>query len=334
MQFLRLIRWLIGAVIFQFLTVGISKATPISYSISTINPLGSNDTIVYGVNDSGQLVGYFRDSTGAHGFLLSGSTLTPIDFPGADATEVYGINNAGALVGTYIVGGVLHGFKQEGGIFTQLSIPGAISVQPFGISDNDVIVGSYQSAPGGSHGFRLEGGSLVTIDVPGAAFNQPYGINDTGEISGNYSEASAPSISRTHGFTYAINLFSFFDAPGSNIGADVYTIAHGLNDLGQIVGNHIDSVGEHVFVNTAGDFNLLNVTGALCVRGFDINNVGQVVGAYGNCSSPGWNGFVATPIQDPHHVPESSSLALVGAGLLALGLARFLLVIPPIERKP
>lgn len=86
----------------------------------------------------------------------------------------------------------------------------------------------------------------------------------------------------------------------------------------------VDSVGEHVFVMTSSEIELLDIPGALCVRGFDITNIGQIVGAYGNCSSPGWIGFVATPISDTHQVSESSTVFLVLIGLLGLGIPRTL----------
>lgn len=182
-------------------------AAPIRYGIEAVVPLGSDDTIVYGANDLGQFVGYFRDLNGSHGFLKSGTTFTAIDIVGSEATEAYGINNFGVVVGTYVLGGKLHGFKWEAGIVSEISIPGAVSIQPFGINDSGVIVGSFQSVPGGSHGFRITGGSVQTIDAPGAAYTQPYGINNTGIISGNFTEPSIPAIGRTHGFEFTNNQF-------------------------------------------------------------------------------------------------------------------------------
>jgi probable HAF family extracellular repeat protein len=55
----------------------------ISYSFTTIDvPGASNGTQVYGINDSGQIVGYYQDSSGVHGFLDTGGSFTTINVPG------------------------------------------------------------------------------------------------------------------------------------------------------------------------------------------------------------------------------------------------------------
>jgi len=72
-------------------------------------------TYAYGINDTGQIVGWYYDGSGNggdHGFLLSGGTYTTLDYPGAispshgtPATFAYGINDLGQIVGTTWQGG-------------------------------------------------------------------------------------------------------------------------------------------------------------------------------------------------------------------------------------
>src|SRR5262249_55442254 len=80
------------------------------------DPLASGDTEALGINDAGQIVGFFRDGSGVgHGFLLSGSTYTTLDDPLAtNGTFAQGINHAGQIVGTYrnAVGTGRHGFLE------------------------------------------------------------------------------------------------------------------------------------------------------------------------------------------------------------------------------
>jgi hypothetical protein len=60
------------------------------------------DTEPLGINDSGQIVGQYRDSGGVHSFLFSGGTFTAINDPSATGpTFAYGINNSGQIVGDY-----------------------------------------------------------------------------------------------------------------------------------------------------------------------------------------------------------------------------------------
>ena len=55
----------------------------------------------FGINDAGQIVGPFIDSTGVHGFLDTGGSFTQIDVPGAISTQAFGINDAGQIVGVF-----------------------------------------------------------------------------------------------------------------------------------------------------------------------------------------------------------------------------------------
>jgi uncharacterized membrane protein len=71
-------------------------------SFTTIDVPGASSTHAAGINDSGQIVGYFVDATGTHGFFLDvGGSLTTIDVPGASDTFALGINNSGQIVGSF-----------------------------------------------------------------------------------------------------------------------------------------------------------------------------------------------------------------------------------------
>jgi uncharacterized membrane protein len=77
---------------------------------------GSSVTAAWDINPLGEIVGVYRNSTGAHGFLLQGEdytqgeNYTTIDFPGASSTTIFGINARGDIVGSYVAGGITHGF--------------------------------------------------------------------------------------------------------------------------------------------------------------------------------------------------------------------------------
>ena len=74
--------------------------TRADYVFATIGPPGSYTAWASGINESGQIVGYYD----GHGFLLSGGTYTRLDVPGSypDSTGASGINNAGQIVGSYL----------------------------------------------------------------------------------------------------------------------------------------------------------------------------------------------------------------------------------------
>ncbi len=74
---------------------------------------GTNGTHAWGINNAGQIVGYYYDSSNAeHGFLYNGGAYTTLNGPlGAGGTQAYGINDAGQIVGDYTdSSGTQHGF--------------------------------------------------------------------------------------------------------------------------------------------------------------------------------------------------------------------------------
>jgi probable HAF family extracellular repeat protein len=71
-----------------------------------------NATYARGINDAGQIVGLYEDSSGTqHGFLYSGGKYTTIDDPlGTVDTAAFGINDAGQIAGYYQDSSGQHGF--------------------------------------------------------------------------------------------------------------------------------------------------------------------------------------------------------------------------------
>jgi probable HAF family extracellular repeat protein len=52
-----------------------------SYTFTTIDVPGAGYTVASGINADGQIVGWFTDATGTHGFLRDGATFTTFDVP-------------------------------------------------------------------------------------------------------------------------------------------------------------------------------------------------------------------------------------------------------------
>jgi probable HAF family extracellular repeat protein len=127
-------------------------------------------TFAYGINNSGQIVGYYTNGAGFaptfHGFLYSGGAYTTFDDPLASkgigfvlfGTEAYGISNSGLIVGGYT-------------------------------PDNTQI-----QVKGGS--FLLSGGTYAVLDEPSAfATTAVTGINSLGQFVGTFHDSNG-----THSF--------------------------------------------------------------------------------------------------------------------------------------
>lgn len=62
-------------------------------------PLATSTTAL-GINDTGEIAGFYRDTTGrSHGFIYAGGAFSTVDVAGARATFLTRIKNGGAVTG-------------------------------------------------------------------------------------------------------------------------------------------------------------------------------------------------------------------------------------------
>src|SRR5215472_14448324 len=168
------------AVLFAFPVMGTfaQQAAP-SGSIEVITtfdyPGAGNNTLPQKINERGDIVGEFIDSSGVvRGFVRfsDGSFSDPIvdrnDTVGF--TEGRGINNSRTVCGDYVGSdGNSHGFFLSGGTFTEYDVPGAISTAVLGINYAADFTGAFD--PDGSgilQAFVSVGGNLTSFGVPGS----------------------------------------------------------------------------------------------------------------------------------------------------------------------
>jgi uncharacterized membrane protein len=171
---------LLAGTAFALIALLSSHAQATSYSFSTI-ATSISGAYAHGINNAGQIVGSYGNSTGS--FLFSGGSLTPINDP-SGATAV-GINDSGQISGSYYASGG-HGFLDSGGSVITINDPNATNgTFGQGLNNAGQIVGGYQDASG-VHGFLDSGGSFTAINNPIATYTAAYGINNAGQIVGYF----------------------------------------------------------------------------------------------------------------------------------------------------
>ena len=308
---------------------------PFTYTYTTIaDPNASYGTYATGVNDSGQVVGYYGDANGTtQGFLYANGTFTTISDPNATAgTFVTGINDSGQLVGYYtavtstpIPNGVSetavnYGFVYANGAYTTIDNPNSSTYGTWldGINNSGQILGYYQDASFVNYGFVDTNGAFTTISDPNALsgpfiYHGPLdgtfvnGLNDSGQIVGYYYLADG----KIQGIEYTKAGFTNLNGPD---GGEVFPT--GINDSGEIVGT--DDAGAFADINgnytTIADSNA--GSGEIFPTG--VNNSGDVVGYYDEGGVI--YGVVATPIPMPDGDP--SPLLMIPALIIVLMLAR------------
>jgi probable HAF family extracellular repeat protein len=245
-----------------------------AYTFTTIEVPESTLTVATGIDTLGRIVGYYADSRGTHGFLLTGGALSTIDFPGAAWTAAYGINAAGQIVGAYGPNDTAgrHGFLLSGSNFSSFDFPSSMDTVARGLNNRGQIVGDYLGQDGFRHGFLLSGGNYSTIELPQSGGGVASGITDSGQIVG-----LAGSGADARGFLLADGSDVRIQFPSSN-----YTEAFGVNNLGDVVGRADGpQPPTRAFKRSGGNYVTLDLPDAPYsgdARG--INDLGQIVGTF------------------------------------------------------
>ncbi len=239
---------------------------------TTIDFPQATQTLAWGINKSGHIVGQYTLAGVTHGFKLIDGRFITIDYPGSTYTDVRGINDRGDVTGQYrLADNVNHGFLMVGERFTSVDFPNATSTLGWGVGPSGEVVGQYTLA-GVGRAFKLSGNEFVTIDVPGSTGASATGINSLGEVSGITTIAGA-----THAFLWRGGEITLFDVPGSTL-----TNSTKLTAYGEVIGRYeVNGVGSGYFLR-GGVFTTQRFPGSTFTGTADMNERGDIVGRYQN----------------------------------------------------
>jgi hypothetical protein len=179
-------------------------------------------------NASGVTVGFYQDSTGSHGVVISGGTYRRVDYPGAIGSALNGINVYGTIVGTYQdSAGHSHGFNLKDGKFSLVQFPGSTNTTAEDISDTGVIVGFFGS--GDIHGFAFANGSYTAVDDPNSTDGSTLltDLNASGTITG----VAQPTANFPQGFIIRGGVLKRVAVPGTSLNN-----VNGINGYNVVVG--------------------------------------------------------------------------------------------------
>ena len=182
------------------------------------------------------------------------------------------------------------GFLLDRGRYTTVEAPNAATTTfAFGINNRGQIVGGYDDAMGRAHGFvRDHRGRFTTYDVPGAFATVVSRINDRGRIVGDYFETpEAFEQGRKRGFTFDGRTLTRIDFPGA-----LSTEVAGIDNYGRVVGEAYDTTTGRGYVWERGRFRSINGPGDTPAGALDINERGQICGAYSDALEASTHGFL------------------------------------------
>jgi probable HAF family extracellular repeat protein len=276
------------------------------YSVTDLDTMGYYEVTATGINNLGQVVGYYNAGGNEQGFRTAPNqpTINPTtDNLGCDVYPA-GINDNGVVVGTVGTGLGHYAFYTSSNQSSNVTIfnlgtLGGPSSSATGISNNGKIVGwASPSSDGGAHAFLFDGIEMADLGTLGGPYSFANGVNSSGQVAG-YSVIGSGSND-----AFLFSGIGPMKGLGTLGGSNSY--ANGINESGQVVGGaDISPNGSHAFLYSGGVMLDLGPGEA-----YGINNRGQVVGY-----TTGNDGFVYNgngPVQDLNDLINPNSGWAIG----------------------
>lgn len=278
-------RW----IVYMFLCIAAFAANSFAvpqYTIIDLGALDGNESRAYGINNAGQVVGFYGSDIRSYGFLWEKGTmkqLTPqYSLVSIRLTIAYDINDRSQIIGGFV--GDFPGSRaflwQDGSVREIVGTSDINWVRA--INNNSQVVGEGWPPAGG---FLWEDGAVINLGEL-----NPYDINDIGQIVGN-SLGNSGGLP-TNAFLWERGTVS----PLGTLPGFAGALAIAINNNSQIVGwaETTGCVTSHPFLWQDGsmyDLGTHPVFNNRVTIDIDINNIGQVVGFLYNSSGQGYAFF-------------------------------------------
>ena len=289
-----------------------------TYQLTDLGSSVGTNSYAQGINNAGQVVGYWETTNGAHAFLYQAGVVTDLGLLGNLGSNNYAlsINNSGQIVGFSLTTNGAVAFVCQQGTNTSLGTFGALGSYAFGINDHGQIVGHVDTG-GGANAFLFDNGAVTSLGTLGGTNSFAYGVNNSLQVAG--ASLLADNFT-THAFLWQNSVISDLNQLLSDGSGWELVEAHGINDSGSIAGWGLTNGQQHAFIYYGSGWaqDLGTLAGGTNSYALGLNNSNQVVGGASYASAthaalwqsgtildlnnliaiPGWDLREATGIND------------------------------------
>lgn len=249
-----------------------------------LQPFGSGYASASGINDRGQVVGWYipvgaevnPDVINNQGFRYDSGTYTQVGPVGARYVTPARINERGDILGYTpnpsldpSAGGVGLGFVQRPNGQVSLIRHGDVDMVPLDMNQHGVAVGYHEGLIREGYVFDANG----TFTTIGGPYSRANAINDAGQIVGQTEADDGTASQRAWVYTEGSGLTNLGTLGGGS------SWALDINNAGQIVGaSTVGPGGSHAFLWDNGTMIDLGTLGGESSEAFAINARGHVLG--------------------------------------------------------
>jgi probable HAF family extracellular repeat protein len=282
------------AAVAAVLVAGASASVQARWVITDLGTLGGKESVAYGINERGQIVGGSQTGTGAsHAFLWESGKMRDLGTLGGETSQATAINEHGQIVGYALTAdGAPHAFLWNGGKPRDLgALPGYTHSVAVTISERGQVAGFsmnryLKGEPADRRAFLWEGGEMRDLGkLPAFAYTSLVAVNDRGQVAGTGFDTLdlEPDLLGQTGLTLDGQAFVWANGrlrPLATPGVDARSEAVGINMRGQVIGvtGWIGHRPTRSVLWQGGRVRDLGTLGGKQSRPFDINEGGQIVG--------------------------------------------------------
>lgn len=244
------------------------------YTITDLGATLGTNSHASGINNRGQVVGYWHGDSGDRAFLYNGTTFLDLGSLGGRSQYALSINSIGQVVGFGDSTNGARAFFFHNGLTRDLGTLGGINSFAWGLNDGGQVVGHITLSEG-AMGFIYGESGVTNLGTLGGTNSYGFGINNSNAVVGS----SLTSSQNMNAFLWENGVLTNLNEMLPSDSGWILQEARGINNAGWVVGWGLRNGVEQAYLFKAGEVTELGtLPDTTNSYALGINNLNQVVG--------------------------------------------------------